>query len=364
MFLMAASRPAGAQLGGLINRGQQVREQVRAVTISDDDEQAIGAGVSQRVRVRYGVVQDPAVHKYVTLTGLALAKASPRPDLPWTFIVLDTDGVNAFAAPGGSIHITRGALALVEDESELAGVLAHEITHVTEKHTISAIQKNKLVAAGANEALKGNAALLNQYVDKAFELVYAGFGRAEELESDSRGIALADTVGYAPGGLGSFLTRLTERNRSSSEKQGLFASHPEMKERLDKLSGKIAADRLGATATLAERYQKAITYKPRPLAGVALVPEGSAGLAGGGDGKDGAKKDDAPAKKGGFALPGLARGSASGSSEKRSAEVTASGGSRGVDTERNAKGGPSPALVVVIVSAADLAAFKKEGGLR
>ena len=69
--------------------------------------------------------------------------SSSRPNLPWTFIVLDTDGVNAFAAPGGFIHITRGALGAARHEAELAGVLAHEITHVTEKHTVKAIQKGK-----------------------------------------------------------------------------------------------------------------------------------------------------------------------------------------------------------------------------
>lgn len=365
---IAAVRPSAAQFGGL-NKIQQARDQVKAVTISDEDEQGIGAGVSERVRVRYGVVQDPAVHKYVTLVGSALARSSSRPELPWTFIVLDTDGVNVFAAPGGLVHVTRGALALMRDESELAGVLAHEIIHVTEKHTISAIQKNKLVGAGANQTLKGNAALLNAFVDKAFEMVYAGFGRGEEIESDRKGLVLANAVGYAPSALGGFLTRLSERNKASTEKQGLFASHPEMKERLDKLSKQIAADKLASTATLGERYGKTVTYQPNDLTDVAAAAPGSAALAGGGRSdavdrgteKDAAKKEE-PKKTGAFGLAGLAK-PASGS-EKRSAEVTASGGSRGVDSERNAKGGANPRLVAVSVSVADIAAFKKEGGLR
>ncbi len=84
--------------------------------------------------------------------------ASTRPALPWTFIVLDTDGVNAFAAPGGYVHITRGALALIQDEAELAGVLGHEIIHVTEKHTIKSMQKSKAVQMGASETLSGSSA--------------------------------------------------------------------------------------------------------------------------------------------------------------------------------------------------------------
>src|SRR5204862_7690080 len=125
---------------------------------NDEDEQKIGAGVSEKIRDRYGVVQDPAIHKYVTLVGLTLAQHSARPNLPWKFIVLDTDGVNALAAPGGFIHITRGALSLMANAAELGGVLAHEVIHVTEKHTIRAIPKGKLVQVGADETLKGNKA--------------------------------------------------------------------------------------------------------------------------------------------------------------------------------------------------------------
>ncbi len=369
-FVAVLANPSlsAAQLGGLLNKAQKAREQMKSLTISDEDEHQIGVGVSQRVRVRYGVEQDPAVHKYVSLVGLALAKSSSRPDLPWTFVVLDTDGVNAFAAPGGYVHITRGALALMKDEAELAGVLAHEITHVTEKHTISAIQKNKLVATGASETLKGDAALLNAFVDKAFDMVYAGFGRAEELESDRKGIVLANAVGYAPSSLGGFLARLADRNKASSGKQGLFASHPEMQERIDKLSKQIAGEKLTSSVALPDRFRKNVTYEPKALTEIAAVASGSAGLAGGGkaDTKDGdkdAKKEEPPKKTGAFGLGALAK-PASGGSEKRSAEVTASGGSRGVDSEREAKGGANSNPVAVRVTAADIAAFKKEGGLR
>ena len=95
----------------------------------------------------------PAVHKYVTLVGTILAEQTTRPKLPWTFIVLDTDGVNAFAAPGGFVHITRGALALIKNEAELAGVLGHEMAHVAQKHTVNAIRKSKGIQLGTSETL-------------------------------------------------------------------------------------------------------------------------------------------------------------------------------------------------------------------
>ena len=110
------------QLGSVLKRAQQARD----IQMTDEEEQKLGEAVSERIRQRYGVVQDAAIHKYVTLVGIALAQASTRPNLHWRFIVLDTDGVNALAAPGGLVHITRGALSLIKSEAELAGVIGHE----------------------------------------------------------------------------------------------------------------------------------------------------------------------------------------------------------------------------------------------
>src|SRR6476659_5491735 len=161
--LQARPAPGSGQLGQILKRAQQFKD----VEISDDEEQQLGQAVSERIRKRYGVVQDPAIHKYVTLLGSVLAQASTRPTLAWRFIVLDTDGVNALAAPGGYIHVTRGALSLMKSEAELAGVLGHEIIHVTEKHTIRASEKGKAIQMGANETLANSPALLNKMVDKA-----------------------------------------------------------------------------------------------------------------------------------------------------------------------------------------------------
>jgi beta-barrel assembly-enhancing protease len=110
IVVMAVHSPAAAQFGNLgkaINKAAEVRQDL---TFSDQEEQTLGGEISARLRDRYGVAQDRAVHKYVALVGLTLASESSRPNLPWTFVVLDTDGVNAFAAPGGFVHITCGAL--------------------------------------------------------------------------------------------------------------------------------------------------------------------------------------------------------------------------------------------------------------
>ena len=362
--LAAPARATGqssGQLGSIFKKAQQVHD----LEINDEDEQKIGAGVSEKIRERYGVVQDPAIHKYVTLVGLTLAAHSSRPNVPWKFIVLDTDGVNALAAPGGYIHITRGALSLMKSEAELADVLGHEIIHVTEKHTIHAIQKGKAIQMGANETLANSPSLLNKMVDKATDAVMAGFGRSEELEADDKGIVVANSAGYDPKGLGAFLTTLSDRNKNSTGKQGLFASHPEMDERLKKLEKSIADQKLAGTALLEARFHENVKYKPVAQASVAGVTKGAAGLAG--DSADSQKKsDDKPAddgkkKKGGFGLGKLMTASGS---EQKSAENTTGASAKGVtDTERDAKGGPNPAMVAAKATAAELTAFKKEGKL-
>ncbi len=366
--LVLSAAPAWAQFGGLdkLKKGAEIAKKADDIHFSDEEEQELGRSVSEKVRAKFGVVQDKAVHRYVTLVGTLLANASAKPRLPWTFIVLDTDAVNAFAAPGGYVHITRGALALVSSEAELAGVLGHEIIHVTERHTIAALQKAGGIGLATTASGKGESKITAAAVQKMTDAVLFGFGRGEELESDEKGERLANKVGYSPQGLPAFLTRLTDRNKGASEKRGLFASHPQMEERLSKLSAQIKREKLSSTATLEDRYKQVIAFKPVPQSQIATADAGTKGLAGG-SGKPAAtpaKNDKAeePPKKKGFGLGSLAKG-LGGGSEKKESQVVASGGARGLDPEVDAKGGANPAIVPVSITAADLDAFRKEGKL-
>ena len=362
--LTVAAATAG-QLPGGLTKGLSIAKKaqdVRDLQMTDAEEQELGKQVSEKIRTRYGVVQDAAVHRYISLVGTALAQGSTRPSLPWTFVVLDTDGVNAFAAPGGFVHITRGALALIKNEAELAGVLGHEIIHVTEKHTIRAIQKSKAVQMGAAETLSGSSALMEKAVTATYDnIVERGFGRAEENESDENGVALANKTGYAPNGLVTFLTTLKDRNKESVEKRGLFASHPEMQERLDKSTRQIAAQKLIAAATVQPRFAKNVTYKPVAIIVIATVTPGSAGLTG--DAKAQEKKPEEKKEEPKKSRFGLSKMLPTSGGEKKQAQVTASGGARGVDPEKDSKGGSNPAIVAVKLVAADFTAFRKEGGL-
>ncbi len=362
--MLALSVPAYAQFGGLsdgLKRAQQAKDAKNKfddLNVNEDEERKIGEDVSAKIRDRFGVVQDAAIHKYVTLVGTLVARQSERPNLKWTFIVLDTDGVNAFASPGGIVHITRGALGLIQNEAELAGVLGHEIGHVAHKHAVNAIRKNKAVQLGTNETLSDRGPFLDKIANKAYEMVLENkFDRGDEMDADKEGVTLAEKLGYAPGALGEFLTRLDDRNKDQPAQNGLFASHPETKERIDTIR-KMASGKTGVMVQA--RYKSNVKYEATPVTAIATVVDGASGLTGSrapakGD-KSAEKKEEEPKKKG-FGLGALKP--ASSAPERQSAQVQASGGSRGIGPDRAAKGGGNANPVKVAVNDADLAAFKK-----
>ena len=361
--MLALGVPAHAQFGMLdkgLQKAQQAKDakdKVDALNVSDDEERKIGEEVSARIRDRFGVVQDPAIHKYVTLVGTLLARQSERPKLAWTFVVLDTDGVNAFASPGGIIHITRGALGLIRNEAELAGVLAHEIGHVAHKHAVNAIRKSKAVQLGTNETLADRGPFLDKIANKAYEIVLENaFDRGDEMDADKEAVTLTEKLGYAPGALGGFLARLDDRNKDQPARNGLFASHPETRERIDAIR-KLAGTKSGALVEA--RYKANVTYEPTLVTAIATVEDGAAGLTGSTapakNDKTADKKEDPPKKKG-FGLGSVTRTPAP---ERQTAQVQAAGGSRGIGPDRAAKGGGNANPVKVAVNDSELAAFKK-----
>ena len=353
--LVTVASPAYAQLGGIMRKAEQAqqrKQQFDDMNVTEAEEIQLGADVSAKIRQRFGVVQDAGVHKYVALVGTVLTEQTTRPKLPWTFIVLDTDGVNAFAGPGGYVHITRGALGLIKTEAELAGVLAHEIAHVAEKHTVNAIRKSKAVQTGAGE-LSDRGKYLDVLANRVYSMVLENsFDRDDELDADKEGIVLVQKAGYAGAGLSDFLTRLAERNKNQAEKNGLFASHPETQERITTIK-RLAGAKPGAL--VAARYTSTIKYQPTEITKIAVIVEGSAGLTGNEKAKPEAKKEEEPKKKG-FGLGNLAK---SVTSEKQSQQVAASGGARGLGPDRLAKGGDNPNLVKTSIAPSDVAAFKK-----
>jgi predicted Zn-dependent protease len=367
--LTLGARPAVAQLGGLtdaLNKAVTVKK-VADLKVTDAEERQIGQAVSDKIVETFGVYQDANVTKYVTLVGGVLALQSPRPGLDWQFVVLDTEGVNAFAAPGGFIHITKGLLGLMKDEAELAGVLAHEIIHVTEKHTVNAIQKSDGVKVLSDE-VGSSGGMAQSLVTKLADAAYSNilnnkFSRNDEGEADEKGIVLVNKVGYAPSGLSSALTKLSDRNKDAKEPNGLFASHPQLKERITKIDTLIKERKLGATATVQPRYAKNITFDATPASALATVAEGSRGLAGGEEKKSAdtktadAEKKEEPKKSGGGGM--LSRLRPGGGKQAEQSQTVASAGARGVNPDRDAVGGPNKTRVPVKIGPNDIAEFQK-----
>jgi beta-barrel assembly-enhancing protease len=358
---LLTATPAFAQLGGILNKAGKAMDAADKVkALSEKDERAAGEEVSTLVRKEFGVFQDAAVTKYVTLVGTVLAQASSRPDLKWEFIVLDTDGVNAFAAPGGIVHITRGALGLIKSESELAGVLGHEVAHVMKRHTAKAIQKSNTIKL-ATDLVPGSADYIRELGEAFYEdIVENKYDRDDENDADQEGVRLANKAGYNPSGLGTFLTKLMERNKGETERNGLFASHPETRDRIAKLDKQITSEKLKAPAIVAARYASTITFDAKPLAQVTTVAAGTKGVAGGSakpaEGEKKEEKKEEPKRKGfGLGSLGLTKGK-----QQESTQASASGGGRAVGSpDRHATGGDNSTKVSVSITPADVAEFKK-----
>ncbi|MBC5781664.1 M48 family metalloprotease [Ramlibacter sp. USB13] len=183
--------------------------------------------------------RDAALQRYVNRLGRWIALQTPRPQLPWTFGVLDDPGFNAFAAPGGYVFVTKGLVDRV-DEAELAGILAHEATHVVEKHHLKALSAKarsglatQLLASQLRNNLGG--AVSAQMLALGRDLYSSGLDQSDEYESDRQGVALAARAGFDPYGLPSVLQQL----RTAAPDNPLFtltlATHPPAQQRLEQL---------------------------------------------------------------------------------------------------------------------------------
>ena len=215
--------------------------------IPPEQDVYIGRMVSARLLARYPLVDDPGLQRYVNLVGTVVASKSDRPDIPFRFGVLDTDDVNAMAAPGGYIFITKGLMKLFRNEDELAAVLAHEIAHVSRRHGIRMIKKGlwqKVATVGAREAMAASTrvpyALVN-LADKATGqivdvLLKGGYDRKFEYEADRLGQVYAARAGYDPGALRAVIGRLDRHiYKRKGALSSLKATHPTPEARMKSL---------------------------------------------------------------------------------------------------------------------------------
>jgi predicted Zn-dependent protease len=166
--------------------------------VSESQEIAMGRDADPSISQSYGLVENPELQAYVSDLGAGLAEVSERPQLPWSFKVVDDPIVNAFALPGGFIYVTRGILAHFESEAELAGVLGHEIGHVTARHSASQMSRQQLQQIGVGVGMVVSEGF-RQYGGVAvagLQLLNLSYSRGDESESDRLGLRYISRLGY------------------------------------------------------------------------------------------------------------------------------------------------------------------------
>lgn len=234
-----AALPAQAQFNLNLNRLLDTAKNVGKATgeIGEKEEIEIGRDMAARLLGAAPLAANEGVQRYVNHVGRWLASQTERPELPWRFGVLEAPQLNAFATPGGHVFITRGLLARMRSEAELAGVLAHEIAHVLKKHHLKAIQKSaQMELAGAAVSTLArqdrNAANREKLLAAGTELFSRGLDKSDELEADRLGVVIAARGGYDAYGLPSVLQTLQAMNPEDSGLALMFKTHPTPAERL------------------------------------------------------------------------------------------------------------------------------------
>jgi predicted Zn-dependent protease len=213
------------------------------VPASETEEADIGRESAAVLLGAAPLLDDARVQAYVNKVGLWVALQSDRPDLKWRFAVLDDADINAFAAPGGYVFITKGLLARLRNESELAGVLAHEIGHVVATHHLIAIRKEarvKLAGMAIQAALDKSEedAERLRALGRGAKLIYSrGLDRKDEHDADRIGVVLAARAGYDPYGLVTVLQTLERMNPTAGELGLLLKTHPRPGDRIVYLDG-------------------------------------------------------------------------------------------------------------------------------
>lgn len=198
--------------------------------LSEAEEVAIGQQQDAEIRREMGVYDDQALQRYINDIGHELARVSHRPNLPWSFTIVDNPAINAFALPGGYIYLTRGILAYLDDEAELAGVLGHEIGHVTARHAAQSYTRQAQASIGMTilSIFVPSAAPFADLGAAGLSVLFLRHGREAELEADRLGVEYGSGAGYDPAGVPRFLSTLA-RVSALSERgvPNWLSTHPD-----------------------------------------------------------------------------------------------------------------------------------------
>lgn len=220
--------------------------------INEEEEYYIGRAVSALILSKYPVYNNKALTQYINTVGQAVVVHSDRPEIyaGYHFLILDTNEVNALAAPGGFVFITKGLLKRCKDEEVIAAILAHEVGHVAAKHGLQSIKKSRLVDAftiigqeatqryGPQELAQLTSIFEDVLADIVENLIERGYDRKYEYEADKLGVKVSANTGFNPTGLVDFLQTMVDDSAGQSSK-GWFKTHPSAKDRMDRVQKQI-----------------------------------------------------------------------------------------------------------------------------
>jgi predicted Zn-dependent protease len=235
--------------------------------ITDEEEYYIGRAVAANLLSQYSLFKNAETGRYLNLIGDLLAVRSGRPQTfgGYHFAVLDSDELNAFAAPGGIVFLTRGLVQAAGDEDELAAVVAHEVCHVVAKDPLKAIKSERMKALGmftaqelAGSSNKVFEAFQDSVLDISGTLLQKGYSRGQEKDADLAAVDLLAAAGYDPGAL---LRMLKKMQASEGKKAKVFSAHPKSKDRQ-----KYVADKLGdapAAVAVAARLERFKNFRQK-----------------------------------------------------------------------------------------------------
>lgn len=233
--------------------------------VSESQEIAMGNETAASTRASIGLYPDSAIQRYVRGVGLRIAAVTERPALPWSYEVIDDPAVNAFAAPGGKIFITRGILAYFGSEAELAGVLGHESGHVTARHTAKQITRQQLATLGlvAGSLLSSQVASAAGGLQQGLAVLFLSYSRANEAQADDLGFRYMRRDGYDPREMTkTFATLGRVQTLSGGGKVPTWAAtHPDPGDRLVKAQARAASvpsDSLNRSIVNRDPYLKVI----------------------------------------------------------------------------------------------------------
>jgi predicted Zn-dependent protease len=226
--------------------------------MSEAQEIALGRESDAQIKAEMGVYEDQALQQYVSRIGLQLAKLSERPNLPWQFTVVDQPAINAFALPGGFIYITRGILPFLDNEAELAGVLGHEIGHVTARHSVQQYTRSvggTLLLGGLGVFVPA-AQPFGQISQQALGLLFLKYGRDDELQADGLGARYEASGGWDPDGVPGMLSTLGRLDEAAGDRKGVpnwLSTHPEPLLRVEQIQPTVQKLKAGRTNFVTDR---------------------------------------------------------------------------------------------------------------